>query len=127
MPSWPEPLALSCGARQRGLCSYLAGGDKVDSATSGTCEVFITIRGERHYLWRAVDQDGDVLDILITRHRDRRAAKRFFRKVLKHKGGHHGNSYRRASKLSGGPPRGLPMCHPRTLLPTPRRAVAPDA
>ena len=47
-------------------------------------EVFITIRGERHYLWRAVDQDGDVLDILVTRHRDRKAAKRFFRKVLKH-------------------------------------------
>jgi putative transposase len=47
-------------------------------------EVFITIRGERHYLWRAVDQDGDVIDILVTKHRDRRAAKRFFRKALKH-------------------------------------------
>ena len=47
-------------------------------------EVFITIRGECHYLWKAVDQDGDVLDILVTRHRDKRAAKRFFRKVLKH-------------------------------------------
>ncbi len=49
-------------------------------------EVFITIRGERHYLWRAVDQDGDVLDILVTRRRDKRAAKRFFRKMLKHQG-----------------------------------------
>ncbi len=49
-------------------------------------EVFITIRGQRHYLWRAVDQDGDVLDILVTRHRDRKAAKRSFRKVLKHQG-----------------------------------------
>ena len=47
-------------------------------------EVFITIRGERHYPWRAVDQDDDVLDILVTRHSDRKAAKRFFRKVLKH-------------------------------------------
>ena len=46
-------------------------------------ELFITMRGERHYLWRAVDQDGNVLDILVTRHRDKRAAKRFFRKVLK--------------------------------------------
>ena len=45
-------------------------------------ELFVTIRGQRHYLWRAVDQDGDVLDILVTRHRDRKAAKRFFRKVL---------------------------------------------
>ncbi len=49
-------------------------------------EVFITIRGQRHYLWRALNQDGDVLDILVTRHRDKRAAKRFFRKVLKHHG-----------------------------------------
>ncbi len=47
-------------------------------------ELFVTIRGQRYYLWRAVDQDGDVLDILVTRHRDRRAAKRLFRKMLKH-------------------------------------------
>lgn len=42
-------------------------------------EVFMAINGERHYLWRAVDQDGDVLDILVQKHRDKRAAKRFFR------------------------------------------------
>ncbi len=60
------------------------GADRADSATSGTWTRFITIRGEHHYLWRAVDQDGDVLDILVTRRRDKRAAKRFFRKVLKH-------------------------------------------
>jgi putative transposase len=46
-------------------------------------EVFLTIRGERHYLWRAVDQDGQVLDILVQRRRDKRAAKKFFRKLLK--------------------------------------------
>ena len=46
-------------------------------------EVFISIRGVRHYLWRAVDQDGDVLDILVQRRRDGRAAKRFFRKLLR--------------------------------------------
>ena len=46
-------------------------------------EVFVTIGGRRHYLWRAVDQDGDVLDILVQKHRDKRAAKRFFRKLLK--------------------------------------------
>jgi putative transposase len=46
-------------------------------------EVFITISGQRHYLWRAVDQDGDVLDILVQKRRDKRAAKRFFRKLLK--------------------------------------------
>ncbi len=46
-------------------------------------EVFVRIRGERHYLWRAVDQDGDVLDILVQRYRNTHAAKRFFRKLLK--------------------------------------------
>ena len=46
-------------------------------------EVFLTINGQRHYLWRAVDQDGHVLDILVQRQRDKKAAKRFFRKLLK--------------------------------------------
>jgi putative transposase len=46
-------------------------------------EVFLTITGERHYLWRAVDQDGHILDILVQRRRDKQAAKRFFRKLLK--------------------------------------------
>jgi putative transposase len=46
-------------------------------------EVFLTIRGKRHYLWRAVDQDGNVLDILVQPRRDKQAAKKFFRKLLK--------------------------------------------
>jgi putative transposase len=46
-------------------------------------EAVITIAGARHYLWRAVDQDGAVLDILVQKRRDTRAAKRFFRKLLK--------------------------------------------
>jgi putative transposase len=45
--------------------------------------VFLTIRGERQYLWRAVDQDGNVLDILVQSRRNKHAAKRFFRKLLK--------------------------------------------
>jgi putative transposase len=49
-------------------------------------EVFVTIRGERCYLCRAVNQDGDTLDILVQRRRDRRAAARFFRKLLKGEG-----------------------------------------
>ena len=46
-------------------------------------EVFIRIRGERHDLWRAVDQHGRVLDILVQSRRDTKAAKRFFKKLLK--------------------------------------------
>ena len=49
-------------------------------------EVFVKIRGERYYLWRAVDQDGDVIDILVQRNRNARAVKRFFRKLLKGQG-----------------------------------------
>ncbi len=45
--------------------------------------MFLSISGERHYLWRAVDQEGNVLDILVQRRRDRHAAKKFFRKLLK--------------------------------------------
>jgi putative transposase len=46
-------------------------------------EVFVRIQGQLHYLWRAVDQDGVVLDILVQSRRDGKAAKRFFKKLLK--------------------------------------------
>jgi putative transposase len=46
-------------------------------------EVFIKINGKTHYLWRAVDQHGNVLDILVTSRRNAKAATRFFRKLLK--------------------------------------------
>ena len=44
------------------------------------------IQGRQPYLWRAVDEDGDVLDILVPSRRNRRAATRFFRKLLKRQG-----------------------------------------
>ena len=46
-------------------------------------EVFLKINGRSHFLWRAVDQDGDVLDILVQSKRNKKAAKKFFRKLLK--------------------------------------------
>jgi putative transposase len=46
-------------------------------------EVFLPMNGARHYLWRAVDQDGHILDILVQRRRNKQAAKKFFRKLLK--------------------------------------------
>jgi putative transposase len=49
-------------------------------------EVTVSIQGKRQYLWRAVDQDGDVLDILVQSRKDKHAAKRFFRKLLKGQG-----------------------------------------
>jgi len=46
-------------------------------------EVVLTIAGKKHWLWRAVDQDGIVLDILVQSRRDKEAAKRLLRKLLK--------------------------------------------
>src|SRR5690349_11208411 len=46
-------------------------------------EVFIRIQGVQHYLWRAVDQNGVVLDILVQSRRNAKAAKRFFKRLLK--------------------------------------------
>ena len=49
-------------------------------------ELFVHIQGRQQYLWRAVDQDGDVIDILVQPRRDQLAAARFFRKLLKRQG-----------------------------------------
>ena len=49
-------------------------------------ELFVKIQGWQQYLWRAVDEDGDVLDILVQSRRNRRAATRFFRTLLKRQG-----------------------------------------
>ena len=49
-------------------------------------EIFIRINGQQQYLWRAVDQDGEVIDILVQPRRDQRAAERFFRRLLRNQG-----------------------------------------
>jgi putative transposase len=50
-------------------------------------EVFVKIDGKQHYLWRAVDQDGEIVDVFLQKRRDAKAAKRFFNRMLKkHKG-----------------------------------------
>ncbi len=46
-------------------------------------EVFVKIQGKQHYLWRAVDQDGEVVDVFLQKRRDARAAKRFFKRLLR--------------------------------------------
>ena len=50
-------------------------------------EVFAKIRGKQHYLWRAVDQDGEVIDVFLQTRRNAKAAKRFFECLLKAHGG----------------------------------------
>jgi putative transposase len=49
-------------------------------------EVFVKINGKQHYLWRAVDQDGEVVDVYLQARRDGAAAKRFFRRLLRSHG-----------------------------------------
>jgi len=49
-------------------------------------EVFVKINGELHYLWRAVDHEGEVLETFVTKRRDRKAAMEFLRKTMKRYG-----------------------------------------
>jgi len=49
-------------------------------------EVFVKINGERHYLWRAVDHEGEVLEAVVTKRRDRKAALKFLRKLMRRYG-----------------------------------------
>ncbi|WP_425407618.1 IS6 family transposase [Hwanghaeella sp.] len=49
-------------------------------------EVFVRINGERHYLWRAVDHEGEVLEVYVTKRRDRRAASTFLKRTMKRYG-----------------------------------------
>ena len=70
-------------------------------------EVFVKINGETHYLWRAVDHEGEVLEAYVSKHRDRKAALVFLKKIMKR----HGKSksivtdklpsYRAALKMIG--------------------------
>ncbi len=76
-------------------------------------EVFVTIQGQRRYLWRAVDQDGDVIDILVQSRRDCRAATRFFRKLLKGSGAYAwAVGHRQAEQLQGCAPSGHAVRRP---------------
>ena len=52
-------------------------------------EVFVKINGETHYLWRAVDHEGEVLESYVTKRRDRKAALKFIRKSMKRYGQPH--------------------------------------
>ena len=74
-------------------------------------EVFVKINGETHYLWRAVDHEGEVLEIFVTKTRDRKAALKFIRKSMKRYGNPHVivtdklRSYGAAMKVIGNAPK----------------------
>ncbi|MAZ03416.1 MAG: IS6 family transposase [Sneathiella sp.] len=70
-------------------------------------EVFVKINGETHYLWRAVDHEGEVLEAFVSKRRDRKAAMIFLKKIMKRYGRPHEivtdrlKSYRAALKAIG--------------------------
>ena len=70
-------------------------------------EVFVKINGETHYLWRAVDHEGEVLEAYVSKHRDRKAALVFLKKTMKRYGQPQEivtdrlRSYRAAMRLIG--------------------------
>ena len=49
-------------------------------------EVFVKINGETHYLWRAVDHEGEILEVFATKRRDRKAALNFLKRAMKRYG-----------------------------------------
>ena len=69
--------------------------------------VLVKIGGELHYLWRAVDHEGEVLEVYVTKRRDRKAALRFLRRTMKRYGNpqvvvtDHLKSYKAAMKVIG--------------------------
>jgi len=76
---WCQKFGQQYANQLRGKRPYIADKWHLDEAV-------VTIKGQQYYLWRAVDAEGKVLDILMQRHRDTKAAKRFFRKLLKKQG-----------------------------------------
>jgi putative transposase len=70
-------------------------------------EVFVRINGETHYLWRAVDHEGEVLEVFATKRRDRKAALKFLKRMMKRYGRPRSivtdrlRSYRAAMKVIG--------------------------
>ena len=70
-------------------------------------EVFVRINGETRYLWRAVDHEGEVLEVFATKHRDRRSALKFLTRTMQRYGRPRSivpdglRSYRAATKIVG--------------------------
>ena len=75
-----------CSGAQNLAATTHAGSDKSRATLRDRCyldEAIVSIQGERTVLWRAADQDGDVLQLLLQKRKDKRAAKRIFRQLLK--------------------------------------------
>ena len=82
-----ESIRLSCNKFGSKYATRLRQGHRRYGDTFFIDEVFIKIDGKQRYLWRALDQDDEVVDVFVQDRRDAKAAKRFFKRMLKtHKG-----------------------------------------
>ena len=77
-------------------------------------ELFVRINGQQQYLWRAVDQDSDVIDILLQPRRDQRAAERFLRRLVRGQGTRtSSNRHRQTQELQCSQANGVAEGEPR--------------
>src|SRR5258705_946363 len=78
-----ETIRCWCDKFGKGFAHRVKAARRKPGSTWHLDEMFITLRGEPYLLWRAVDEHGAELDILVQKRRDKAAAKRFFKRVLR--------------------------------------------
>jgi putative transposase len=78
-----ETIRCWCDKFGKGLAHRVKAARRKPGSTWHLAEMFVTLRGEPYLLWRAVDKHGTELDILVQKRRDKAAAKRFFKRVLR--------------------------------------------
>ena len=78
-----ETIRCWCDEFGKGFAHRVKAARRKPGSTWHLDEMFVTLRGEPHLLWRAVDEHGAELDILLQKRRDKAAAKRFFKRVLR--------------------------------------------
>jgi putative transposase len=78
-----ETIRCWCDKFGKGFAHRVKAAQRKPGSTWHPDEMFIKLRGEPYLLWRAVDEHGAELDILVQKRRDRTAAKRFFKRVLR--------------------------------------------
>ena len=78
-----ETIRCWCDKFGAGFARRVKAASRKPGGTWHLDEMFVTLRGEPYLLWRAVDEHGAELDILLQKRRDKAAAKRFFKRVLR--------------------------------------------
>ena len=78
-----ETIRCWCDKFSKGFARRVKAARRKPGSTWHLDEMFVTLRGEPYLLWRAVDEHGTELDILLQKRRDTAAAKRFFKRVLR--------------------------------------------